>query len=306
MTDSENKKYLVRDTSSKDTSVEDLLNEMDAKGYDPIFPPLVKDSGGSYFRYHFRLRDAAALPSGTDISSTTAPKISGSLGTAEYQWKLGVVIRLWRHAKGVSEFDFPGIRRKDLRDYEAGRYPIRAELLQKIADGIGVEISVLQRLELPPVEQLKRGDIVAAWMVYRGMNIGQLADRASLKHLSLEKFIEGFVKEPTIETMESLARALGVTMDDLKRLPPTDETAMGSKHSRDYARELVATIRSWRKHRELAIFQLAAQIDVTIRDLEAIEAGEMSVADDTLQLIAAALRVNVDTLKTFTPVYEPD
>ena len=110
-----------------------------------------------------------------------------------------------------------------LADYEA--------LLQTSEDAQDARIAnrVLARIaageeELVPLNVVQRilagENHVRVWREYRGLKIGELATAANISHAYLSQ-IESGKRDGTVSTMQTLARALGVDMEDL--LPPLDE-----------------------------------------------------------------------------------
>ena len=110
-----------------------------------------------------------------------------------------------------------------LADYEAlVRTSEDAEDI-RVAERVFARIAAGEE-ELVPLKVVQRilagENHVRVWREYRGLKVGELAAAANLSHAYLSQ-IESGKRDGTVSTMQTLARALDVDMEDL--LPPLEE-----------------------------------------------------------------------------------
>ena len=95
------------------------------------------------------------------------------------------------------------------------------EALVRAAGAAGVEIEELPhpharaRLSLEHEAQIANGENqIRVWRQFRGLSLSELADKTRLLEEDLSELETG-QREPTVDVLRAIARALRVSMDDL-------------------------------------------------------------------------------------------
>ena len=74
---------------------------------------------------------------------------------------------------------------------------------------------------------MELGELVSMYRKRSGLTIGELASKSGVPKGTLNKIINGVTKSPSIESMKSIAKALGCTLEDFddSPQPPNEMTS---------------------------------------------------------------------------------
>lgn len=145
--------------------------------------------------------------------------------------------------------------------------------------------------------------VLSTSMKEAGLNQKSLAVKAGLNDTAVRDILKGRSKNPKLDTLHRLARALDFSFEEFARAIDLDDVGRRAEAAAAPAskREPVVVLEDLLDRKGLTIKDLSGMTKLTQRRLQAIADGA-EVRQDELNRIAAALDLGVFDIFDFTPI----